>query len=407
MNIHIFTLPNGIRFVHSSHTSPVAYCGLSINAGSRDEKAAENGMAHLAEHMLFKGTARRSAYHINNRLENVGGELNAFTTKEETVVHATVLQSDLDKAVELLADIAFRSTFPDRELTKEKEVIADEINSYLDNPSELIFDDFDRWLFAGSSLGRPILGTPESLSGITATQLKAFVSRHYRPSQLVFSTVANVSAKRMEQLATKYFSEFPAVGARHARKAPGTYRPFRKTLKRNTFQSHCIIGNRACSLNDPRRTGLALLVNYLGGPAANSRLNSLLREKNGLVYTTDATYTPYDDCGVVTLYFAADRDSLNRCVDLVQKELTAIRTHAFGAAQLHRIKKQWLGQLFINADNAEAQMLGNGKSIMSYGYVESFEQLRAKIDALTAMELQDIAREIFAPECLSSLIYTA
>ncbi|MDR2361363.1 MAG: insulinase family protein [Prevotellaceae bacterium] len=407
MNIHTFTLPNGIRFVHCYHTSPVAYCGLSINAGSRDEKAAENGMAHLAEHMLFKGTTRRSAYHINNRLENVGGELNAFTTKEETVVHAIVLKSDLDKAVELLADIVFRSTFPDRELAKEKEVIADEINSYLDNPSELIFDDFDKWLFAGSSLGRPILGTPDSLADITAAQLKTFVSRHYRPSQLVFSTVASVNAKRMEQLAVKYFSEFPAAGVRRERKAPSVCRPFQKILRRNTFQEHCIIGNRAYSLHDPRRTGLALLVNYLGGPAANSRLNSLLREKNGLVYTTDATYMPYDDCGTVTLYFAADRVSLNRCAELVQKELTAICTNAFGTAQLHRIKKQWLGQLFINADNAEVQMLSNGKNVMSYGYVESFEQLKAKIDALTAAELLDIANEIFAPERLSTLIYTS
>lgn len=405
MNINRFTLPNGLRFVHCYHTSPVAYCGLSINAGSRDEKATENGLAHLSEHMLFKGTRRRSAGAINNRLENVGGELNAFTTKEETVVHATVLKSDLNKAVELLADIVFRSTFPDRELVKEKEVIADEINVYMDNPSELIFDDFDRWLFAGSSLGKPILGTPKSLAGITAAKLKAFVAQHYRPSQVVFSTVAKVSAKRMEQLAVKYLSEFPAVDARYGRKAPAAYKPFQKTLKRNSFQAHCIIGNRAYSLNDPRRTGLALLVNYLGGPAANSRLNTLLREQNGLVYASDATFTPYEDCGTVTLYFGADKASLNRCVDLIQKELASLRAKAFGVAQLHRIKKQLLGQLLISADNAEAQMLGNAKSIMTYNDVETFEQLKAKIDALTAGELQDIVNEIFAPESLSTLIY--
>jgi predicted Zn-dependent peptidase len=383
----------------------VAYCGLYVNAGSRDEKTRENGMAHLTEHMLFKGTARRSAHQINNRIENVGGELNAFTTKEETVVHATVLKNDLDKAVELLADIAFCSTFSEGELVKEKEVIADEINSYWDNPAELIFDDFDQWLFSGSPLGRPILGTPESLARITPERLKAFVSTHYRPSQMVFSTVAGVSIKLIEQLATKYFGAFPASGVQRERKAPGSCRPFRKTMDRSTYQAHCLIGNRAYSLHDPRRTALALLVNYLGGPAANSRLNSLLREDNGLVYSSEAAFTPYDDCGEVTLYFAADRDSLTQCIELVHGELAAVRTKAFGSAQLHRIKKQWTGQLFIGADNAEAQMIGNGKSVMTHGAVEPFEQLKARIDALTAMELQDVANEIFAPKHLSSLIY--
>jgi predicted Zn-dependent peptidase len=398
------TLPNGIRFVHRYHASPVAYCGLSINAGARDEHLTENGIAHLAEHMLFKGTVRRSAYHINNRLENVGGELNAFTTKEETVIHATVLKSDTEKAMELLADLAFRSTFPDRELAKEKEVIIDEINSYKDNPAEQIFDDFYQWLFAGSPLGLPILGTPESLENITVAQLKAFTAQRYRPSQMVISTIGRVTAKRMEQLTYQYFGEFPSVAGKHERLSPAPCRPFHKTLKRPAFQSHCIIGNRAYSLNDARRTGLALLVNYLGGPAANSRLNTLLREKHGLIYTVEASYTPYCDCGEVALYFGADKENVAQCLELTYKELATLRSNLFGNAQLHRIKKQLLGQISISSDNAEAQMLSNGKSLMAYDEVETFEQLKIKIDALTAHDLLEIANEIFAENALSTVL---
>ncbi len=405
MNTTIVTLPNGIRFVHRKNTSPVAYCGLTINAGSRDEEVSENGMVHLIEHMLFKGTRRRSAYHINNRLENVGGELNAFTTKEETVIHATVLKSDMEKAVELIADMAFNSTFPEKELIKEKEVIIDEINSYKDNPAELIFDDFDKLLFAHSPLGAPILGTPESLAGITQEQIKKFTGAHYRTPQMVFSTIGKINPARMERLASKYFGHFTASDSPYKRAVPGAYQPFHRVEQRNTFQAHCVMGNRAYSVNDKRRTGLALLINYLGGPAANSRLNTILREKNGLVYTIDATYTPYVDSGTATIYFGADKENIAQCVDLVNKDLAVLRNKAIGAAQLHRIKKQLLGQLFISTDNAEAQMLSQAKSLMVYNYVETFELLKEKIDALTAQELQDIAHEIFSPESLSTLIY--
>jgi predicted Zn-dependent peptidase len=404
--MNLFTLPNGLRFVHRYRPSPVVYCGLSIDVGSRDEAPAENGMAHLAEHMLFKGTRRRSAYHINNRLETVGGELNAFTTKEETVVHAIVLKHDFEKAVELIADMVFRSTFADKELAKEKEVIADEINSYRDNPAELIFDDFDRRLFADSPMGMPILGTAESLAGIRSPELKAFVERHYAPAQMVFSSIGRISARRMEQLAYKYFSPFPATPSGTRRTAPPTATaPFRKEQRHRTFQAHCLIGARAYSLNDPRRTGLALLVNYLGGPAANSRLNTLLREKNGLVYTVEAAYTPYLDCGAATVYFGADKERVAQCEELVYRELYELCTQLLTPTQLHRIKKQLLGQLSIQADHTEAQMLSQAKSLMAYGEVETFEQMQARIDALTAPQLRDIANEILLPENVSTLIY--
>jgi len=407
MNATIFTLPNGLRFVHRYSQSPVAYCGLSINAGTRHEQPSENGIAHFVEHMLFKGTTRRTASQINNRLENVGGELNAFTTKEETVIHATVLKTDIDKAVELLADMAFRSTFPKKELDKEKEVILDEINSYKDNPSEQIFDDFDKLLFAGSPLGQPILGTPETLAPIGQEALKTFWATRYQLSQMVFSTIGKITPKRMEQLVHKYFGEFaatPAIAGAHAQ-ACAIAASFQKIETRNTFQAHCVLGCRAYSLYDARRIGLALLVNYLGGPAANSRLNTLLREKHGLVYTIDAIYSPYADSGAATIYFGADKEHVAQCMELIRRELHTLRSKAFGNASLHRIKKQLLGQLSINSDNAETQMLAQAKSLMAYGEVETFEQLKAKIDALTATELQDIANEIFADNALSSLGY--
>jgi predicted Zn-dependent peptidase len=402
-----YTLPNGFRFVHRYHTSPVAYCGLSINAGTRDEQPAENGIAHLVEHMLFKGTQRRSTYYINNRLENVGGELNAFTAKEETVIHATILKGDIERAVELLADLAFRATFPDKELAKEKEVIIDEINSYRDNPAELIFDDFDALLFNGSPLGMPILGTLGTLSAIGVEQLKEFTGQRYHPSQMVFSSIGKINPKRMERLIEKHFGAFPATGNRHCREMPADGQPFQVTKECRTFQTHCILGNRAYSLNDARRTGLALLVNYLGGPAANSRLNTSLREKNGLVYTIEANYTPYCDSGAITVYFGAEKENLTQCMELIRKELRTLCTRTFGAASLHRVKKQLLGQLFISVDNAETQMLSQGKNIMTYDYVETFELLKARIEALTAKELQDIANEIFMPEKLSTLTYVS
>ncbi len=402
----IYTLPNGFRFVHQRNNSPVAHCGLTVNAGTRDETPAENGLAHLTEHMLFKGTTKRAAYHINNRLENVGGELNAFTTKEETVVHATVLKSDIEKAVELIADMAFHSTFPEKELVKEKEVILDEINSYKDNPTEQIFDDFEKFLFSESPIGQPTLGTPESLENIGQRQLVAFTQKYYRCPQMVFSSVGKITPKRIETFIEKHFGGFNHSNADdYTRVQPPIYKPFQKEEEKNTFQANCIIGNRAYPLSDARRIGLAVLINYLGGPASNSRLNTLLREKNGLVYTIDATYTPYSDTGAMTIYFGCDKENVSRCVALVQKELRTVSQQSFSAVQLHRIKKQLLGQLAIASENGESQMLSQGKSVMAFNKVETLEQMRAKIDAITASDLLAIANEIFAPDCLSMLIY--
>ncbi|MCL2098727.1 MAG: insulinase family protein [Bacteroidales bacterium] len=405
MDTTIFTLPSGLRIVHRHSRSDVAYCGLTINAGTRDETYEEHGIAHFTEHTLFKGTQKHSAHFINNRLESVGGELNAFTTKEETVIHATILKHDLDKALGLIAQMAFAPTFPEKEVCKERVVILDEINAYKDNPSEQIFDDFEERLFSGAAIGRTILGNTVSLQHIGVPQLRNFVARHYHPQNMVLSIVGKCRLPRVEQLANKHFGAFHLQGTSQSRLAPEPYALFHETIDRNTFQAHCIIGTRAYALHDSRRIGLALLCNYLGGPASNSLLNTILREKYGLVYTIESNYSSYSDCGALSIYFGTDKEQVDKCRDLVIKELEKLCKEAVSALQLQRIKKQLLGQLAIAGDNSEAQMLNQGKSLLVFNKVETRKQIAEKIETITAQQLQDIAQEVFAPKQLSCLIY--
>jgi predicted Zn-dependent peptidase len=383
----------------------VAYCGLTINAGTRDEASEDHGIAHFVEHTLFKGTQKHSACFINNRLESVGGELNAFTTKEETVIHATILKRDLNKALELLAQMAFAPTFPEKEVEKERVVILDEINACKDSPSEQIFDDFEERLFSGAAIGRPILGNADSLKNIGGSQLRNFVARHYHPQNMVLSVVGNFRIARIEELVDKHFGAFHIPGTSSARLLPEPCATFRETATRNTFQAHCIIGVRAYALHDSRRIGLALLNNYLGGPASNSLLNTLLREKYGLVYNIESNYSSYSDCGALNIYFGTDKEQVDKCRDLVLKELEKLCKEPMNNLQLQRIKKQLLGQLTIAADNNEAQMLNQGKSLLVFNKVENNKQIAEKIEALTAQQLQDTAQAVFCPEQLSWLIY--
>jgi predicted Zn-dependent peptidase len=401
-----FTLPNGLRVVYRPNRSDVAYCGLTINAGTRDEAPTEHGMAHFVEHMLFKGTKKHSAYFINNRLENVGGELNAFTTKEETVVHATILKNDLGKALELIAEMAFNPTFPPKELDKEKLVILDEINAYKDNPAEQIFDDFEEQLFAKAPIGRAILGSEESLRHITAQHLHRFTEKHYRPQNTVLSIVGKYTPKRIEQLSEKYFSPFQASPYQYKRAVPFPYAPFQVTQPRNTYQAHCILGNHAYPLHHPKRVAMALFANYLGGPASNSLLNALLREKHGLVYTVEANYIPYADCGAFSIYFGTDKEKVQKCRNLISTTLEKLRKTPPDGTLLQRIKKQLIGQLAIAADNAESQMLSQAKSILAFNEVETSAQINEKINAVTPAELREISEEALNPSILSTLIYT-
>ncbi len=306
MEFFTYKLPNGIRGIHRQVKGSVAHCALVIGAGSRDEHPDQYGLAHFTEHAFFKGTEHRRAWQVNCRLENLGGELNAFTTKEDTTIHATTLRGDFAKAAELIADIAFRSTFPDRELEREKEVIADEINTYKDSPADMIYDTFEDLLFADSELGHNILGRKASLMRYDGDAIRAFTARTHTTDQMVFSSIGNFSAKAAEAVAARYFADRPATVRGFERVAPAAYAPFEKTVVKHTHQTHCIIGNRACGIGEEQRLPLALLANILGGPSANSLLNVVLREKNGLSYNIEASYTPYGDTGIVAIYFSSD-----------------------------------------------------------------------------------------------------
>lgn len=395
MEFYTHTLPNGIRCIHKRVKSAVSYCALTIGAGSRDELPGEQGIAHLTEHTLFKGTEHRKAYHINCRLENLGGELNAFTTKEETVVHATTLRGDFPKAAELIADLVFHSVFPTRELEKEKEVIVDEINSYKDSPAERIFDDFEELLFSRSPLGHNILGTKSAILRYGREDILRFTSRTYNTDQMIFSSIGNVSEKNFVRTVEKYLGGVGNRPRTFVREAPGAYVPFHKTVNRNTHQAHCIVGGRAYSINDPHRITLSLLTNLLGGPSANSLLNVALREKNGLSYSVEAGYSPLNDSGIFTIYFGTDRDKTDRCMEIVDRQLSQLKSTPLSARRLSMAKKQYLGQLAIAMESNEGYMLGAAKSYLVYGHVDEIGTVCRKIAAITREQIQEVANDLF------------
>ena len=398
-----YTLPNGIKGIHRRTRSSVAHCALVINAGTRDEHKDEYGLAHFAEHAIFKGTKRRKAYQINCRLENRGGELNAYTTKEDTTIHATTLRSDFSKAVELIADVAFNSTFPERELAKEREVIVDEINTYKDSPADMIFDTFEDSIFAGSELGHNILGTKAALMRHTSESIKQFVARTHTTDQMVFSSIGNMSVKSVQSVVSKYLAEQPISTRNFKRLAPEKVEPFERVVNKHTHQTHCIVGARAYDINDDKRLPLSLLVNILGGPSANSRLNTVLREKNGLSYNTEAIYTPYNDCGMVAIYFSSDHHNADLCRELIDNELKSLRTTPPTARQLSMIKRQFLAQMAISMENNEGYMLGAGKSYLVHDEIDTLEEVYRKVSAVKAEQIMEVAEDIFANT--STLIY--
>ena len=398
-----YTLPNGIKGIHRRTRSSVTHCALVINAGTRDEHKDEYGLAHFAEHAIFKGTKRRKAYQINCRLENRGGELNAYTTKEDTTIHATTLRSDFSKAVELIADVAFNSTFPERELAKEREVIVDEINTYKDSPADMIFDTFEDSIFAGSELGHNILGTKAALMRHTSESIKQFVARTHTTDQMVFSSIGNMSVKSVQSVVSKYLAEQPISTRAFKRIAPEKVEPFDRVVNKHTHQTHCIVGARAYDINDDKRLPLSLLVNILGGPSANSRLNTVLREKNGLSYNTEAIYTPYNDCGMVAIYFSSDHHNADLCRELIDNELKSLRTTPPTARQLSMIKRQFLAQMAISMENNEGYMLGAGKSYLVHDEIDTLEEVYRKVSAVKAEQIMEVAEDIFANT--STLIY--
>ena len=403
MEFTTYTLPNGIRGIHRRIKGNVTHCALLVNAGSRDELKHQFGLAHFTEHALFKGTEHRKAYQVNCRLENLGGELNAFTTKEDTTIHATTLRSDFSKAVELIADVAFHSTFPDRELEKEKEIIYDEINTYKDSPADMIYDTFEEMLFAGSELGHNILGRKSSLARFSGESIREFVARTHTTDQMVFSSIGNLSAKSVETTVARYLSGIESSARDFSRRQPAAVEPFSRIVTKHTHQTHCIIGARAQGINDAERLPLALLVNMLGGPSANSMLNVTVREKHGLSYSIEGSYTPYGDAGIVAIYFSSDHDNCDRCLELVRGQIDSLRTRRLSTRRLALAKKQFVAQLAISMESNEGYMLGAGKSYLVHSEVDTMEEVYRKISDLQAGELLEVANEVLASPSL--LVY--
>lgn len=405
MDFHLFQLSNGIRVIHKQTNGKVSHCGLVINAGSRDELEDQQGLAHYIEHCIFKGTSKRRAYHILSRLDSVGAELNAYTTKEETWVYASSLESHFDRAVELIADICFDSVFPEKEIQKEKDVIIDEINSYLDVPGEMIFDEFEERLFEGHPIGRNILGTEDSVKNLSREDILSFKSRRYRADQMVFSSVGPSSPKKVQRICEKYIAGLPTLETEEKRLEFGGYKSFQSEQKKDIAQVHYMLGSEGYHAGDGKKTGLVLLNNLLGGPAMNSRLNLSIREKYGIAYNIESSYQPYSDTGVFSIYLGTDKRSFERARKLVFQELGKLKNDAMGVRQLHQAKQQLIGQIALSQESGAGTMIALGKSYLMYDRVDSLEQVYDSINSITASDVMEIANEIFADEVLSELIY--
>ncbi|MBO4625374.1 MAG: insulinase family protein [Bacteroidales bacterium] len=411
--------PQGLRYAVRRSGRAVAYCALTIGAGTRDEAPFPAGIAHFVEHNLFRGTRRKSAAVISSYLDRLGGELNAYTTKEEIVLHATVLKEDLPKAARLLFELATESTFPEKEIETERGVVLDEIISYKDNPAEDVYDRFETLLFDGSPLSRPILGTQASVKKISADMLRQFVKEKFVPANMVFTVVADMEEKKLEKQVLKLIDNvFPADIFRkeslpvafNRADAPSRdsflKESFQKTVDKRHHEVNAVIGCLAPSLYEmPDRLVCAMLANILGGPASNSLLNAELREKRGWVYGIECSYTQYADTGILAITFGCDKPNLDACLKAIDKVLTRLREVPFTDRQVKAFRKQLLGQLAISSEAGEAQCLSMGKSMLAWGEILSPEQTRAKIEAIGPLDLQKMAERLFAPDNLSSLIY--
>lgn len=404
MNYQTHTLSNGIRLLHVPDESPIIYCGFVVNAGTRDEHDDEQGMAHFVEHMLFKGTQHRKSWHIINRLESVGGQVDAYTTKEETFLYATVPSLYVNRAMELLADIMFHSVFPAHEITRELDVVLDEIQSYNDSPSELIYDDFDELIFANSPIGRNILGKAEILETFNSQKLTDFVSRCHTTDNLVFFSLGKTDFSKIIRLAERLF-DVPASQRQFVRQAPQNYSPNSIKASKDTFQTHCLLGNRAFQLDHPDRVALVLLNNILGGPNMSSRLNMSIRERNGLAYNVESNLSTYVDTGVWTVYFGCDPKNAKRCLQLIGKELHRLRTQPLEVRQLQTAKLQMEGQMMIANENKENLILAMAKLFLHQNQCWSDEEIHERIMAVSAEKLHTIASDLFKEEHLTQLMF--
>jgi predicted Zn-dependent peptidase len=398
-------LSNGVRLLHIPGTGPVAHMAVYINAGTRDEDPGKNGLAHFIEHTIFKGTKKRRAYHILTRLESVGGELNAFTTKEETCIFATFLKENFHRALELMADILTQSTFPDKELKKEKEVILDEINSYKDNPAEEIYDVLEEHIFEGHALGLNILGNPEHLVEFTREDILDFIANHYSGDQMVICTTGDLPFDRICHRIEKFLENVPHGADNKSRGHFDDYVPFNLVLPRQTYQAHCMLGNIAYDRKDGRRFTLYLVNNLLGGPAMNSRLNLAVRERHGYAYNIESVYLPYTDTGIFSIYLGTDNGNLEKSINLVYKELGLLCSKRMGGLQLSQAKKQLIGQIEIANESNLNYLLAAGKAFLHDQKLEEPDVIRKQIEAVTADQVMEVAKEIFEPAKMSRLIF--
>lgn len=422
MKYNTYTLDNGLRIIHLPSDSKVVYCGYQINAGTRNEEPGEEGLAHFCEHVTFKGTERRKAWHILNCLESVGGDLNAYTNKEGTVYYSAILKEHIARAVDLLTDIVFHSVYPQAEIDKEVEVICDEIESYNDSPAELIYDEFENIIFKGSPLGHNILGTAEQVRSFKTEDALRFTRKLYRPDNAIFFAYGDIDFKKLLRLLKKSFlseerrvkSEETTFGDRRETQFNIQHSTFNTqhsfegqtiVMQKNTHQAHVMIGTRAYDVNDSRRMPLYLLNNMLGGPGMNAKLNLALREHNGLVYTVESTMVAYGDTGIWSIYFGCDEHDVKRCLRLVRKELDKFMQKPLSEAQLKAAKKQIKGQVGVACDNRENFALDFGKSFLHYGWEKNVDRLYEQVDEITAEQIQAVAQELFDKDRITTLIF--
>nr|MBK9651642.1 insulinase family protein [Bacteroidota bacterium] len=404
----ITTLKNGIRLIHqNTGKSEIVHCGILVNAGTRHESHGKEGLAHFIEHVLFKGTSHRTSMQILNRLEVVGGELNAYTSKEETCIHASVQVQYLERAFDLIADIMFNSIFPEKEIAKEKEVVLDEIRSYLDNPSEQIFEDFESKLFRNNTLGNPILGTTQSVKAFTRNDIINFIKTNYHPEKMVVSVTGDISFTRAKELADKYFVSRAKANNVAAVQKFKHNKTFAQTMERPTEQTHFVMGNVAYSFRDKRRLQLSLLNNILGGPAMNSILSLSVREKYGYTYNIESNYLSYSDTGVFNIYFATEPKLFDKTYAVVNKELEKLRNNKFTTTKLSQHKKQLIGQIALAQENKAGIMMALGRTLLNHNRVDTLETIFAKINAITPEDILHVANEVFDKNKFSTLQYVS
>ena len=402
----LFTLNNGIRIIHKEVSgTKVHHCGLMLDIGSRDENPEEEGLAHFWEHMAFKGTNKRKAFHILNSLDSVGGELNAYTTKEKICFYASVLDRFSEKAFELITDITFNSIFPEKQITRERQVILEEMAMYQDTPEDAIQDEFDEQIFVGHPLAHNILGTEKNVKRFKHEDFNRFIDKNLDTSKVVFTSVGNVPLKKIIRLAEKYLAPIPIKNGATNRKLYEQYKPKHISIKKNLMQAHCAIGRPAYTFKSKNRLPFYMLTSLLGGASMNTRLNMALREKLGYVYSVEANYSSYTDTGLFAIYFGTEKKNLTKSTSVVYRELKKLRQKKLGVLQLHKLKEQLMGQLAMSDENNTSLMLGMGRSLLDMGKVQSLEEVFEKMKIISSEEIFDLANEMFEESQLSTLKY--